>query len=120
MKIKPLIVLTTVFLILFSACNFKTQTVVLPTGKYVMVGAVEEEWAWISLEAGDNFVFNRNLSTSYRPMGSYAVDQDVLTLTVNDTEKYIFKIQDQRLVFQSGRLAEGLLQIGTVFERQKE
>lgn len=120
MKIRSMIVLIAVSVLFTSACAFGGRTEEPATGKYVMQGAPIKEWAWVLLEEDHQFKFNRNLATSYLPMGTYSVEKDELLLKVNDKEIYRFRIEGDRLIFESGELAESLVDIGTVFELTKD
>lgn len=67
-------------------------------------------------ENDNKFKFYRGSVTSYRPMGTYTVDNSELTLSVNDNEAYLFEIKGNSLIFESGEFAESLIEIRTVFE----
>lgn len=119
MKIKSMIILIAASVLLTSACSFQNNVEELSTGKYVMQNAEDEDWAWVLLEDENQFQFNRNIATSYIPMGTYFVENDELLLTVNENEIYKFKIKGNTLIFESGKYAESLVEIGTVFELTK-
>ena len=70
-------------------------------------------------EDNNRFVFNRNLATSYDPTGTYSVENSELILRGNVNEVYKFKINGNNLIFESGEYAEGLVEIGTIFELTK-
>lgn len=117
MKImKVLIGLMIVFLV--SACNIKNNEVEL--GKYVLEDAEVTGMAWLVLSEENQFVFNRNMFTSYWPSGSYAIENNVLILIANENEVYTFKIEGDTLIFESGTHAEGLLKIGARFTLVKD
>lgn len=120
MRIKSMIILMAAAVLFASACALQDRVEPLATGKYVMKDAQTEEWAWVLLEEENRFEFNRNLATSYRPMGTYVVENDVLVLKVNDQETYKFKIKGDTLIFESGKYAESLIEKGTVFELSKK
>lgn len=117
MKImKVLIGLMIVFLV--SACTIKNNEVTL--GKYVLEDAEVIGMAWLVLSEENQFVFNRNMFTSYWPSGSYAIENGVLILIANENEVYTFKIEGETLIFESGKHAEGLLKIGSRFTLVKD
>ena len=120
MKMKSMVILIIVSVLFTSACAFGGRVEAPATGKYVMKDAEMEEWAWVLLEEENQFTFNRNLATSYRPMGTYSVEKDELILKVRDNEIYRFRIEGDSLIFESGEFAEGLVEIGTVFELTKD
>jgi hypothetical protein len=115
MKIKLTILLFSI-LLLVSACASSNQ---LALGKYIMKDAQEEEFSWVLLEEDNRFTFNRHIATSYRPSGTYKIEDDLLILTVNEEEIYTFKIMRKTIVFQSGKLAEGMVDVGTVYELKR-
>lgn len=119
MKKKVMVVLLVASILFTSACSFQDNVEELATGKYVMRDAKTEDWAWVLLGDENHFEFNRNIATSYRPMGTYSVENNELILKVNDNELYIFKIKGNGLIFESGKYAESLIEIGTVFELTK-
>ena len=119
MKTKSIIILLATIILLTSACSFQESTEKLAIGKYVMQDAIDEEWAWVLLDNDNRFEFNRNIATSYRPMGTYSVENNELILKVNDNEVYRFEIKENSLIFISGEYAENLIEIGTVFELAK-
>ncbi len=75
-----------------------------------------EGWTWVLLSENKQFVFNRSVSLSYRPSGTYSIKNKVLTLYVNEDESYIFSIEEEKLVFQSGKFAENFVEKGAVFK----
>jgi hypothetical protein len=116
MKSKSTIIISLIFLVLVSACAASNQ---LALGKYIMSDAEDEEYSWVLLEEEHRFTFNRHIATSYRPMGTYFIEDDILTLKVNEKEIYVFKIVKKTLVFQSGEIAEGIVDVGTIYELKK-
>ncbi len=74
-------------------------------------------WSSLNLEEDLTFSLNRSLSTSYDPEGDYLVKGDKLILRVNgnDDEIIQFRISDNVLIFESGKLAENLIEKGTRF-----
>ena len=117
MKImKVLIGLMIVFLV--SACTIKNNEVTL--GKYVLEDAEVIGMAWLVLSEENQFVFKRNMFTSYWPSGSYAIENGVLILIANENEVYTFKIEGDTLIFESGKHAEAFLEIGSRFTLVKD
>ena len=120
MKIRLSMLLITAIMLFTSACAFQNNFGELKTGKYVLKDAQSEEGAWILLEPENKYQFNRDSTTSYRPVGKYSVKNNELILRVNDDEVYRFEIKGSSLIFKSGEYAEGLLESGTVFELTKD
>ena len=88
-----------VFAILFStACSFQEEVEALPTGKYVRKDAPTEDWAWVLLEDDNKFEFSPGI-VSYRPSGTYSVENGELLLKVSDTELYHFEIKGRHPCF---------------------
>lgn len=119
LKVKYMVILIAASLLFTSACAFQERGKELETGKYVLQDAQTEDWAWILLEEENRFKFNRNLATSYIPMGTYSVEEDELILKASEEEIYRFRIEGDRLIFESGKYAESLLEIGAVFKLTK-
>ena len=103
-----------------SGCSGQTKTEELKLGKYVMQDSEVEDWAYVILSDGNKFEFNRNLATSYRPMGTYSVEDNILVLKADLNEVYTFKINDGELIFNSGDMAKDLVEVGAVFKWTKE
>jgi hypothetical protein len=83
----------------------------LETGIYVTY----DGFASVTLENDGTFTFCRSITTSYWPSGSYEITGSSLILTVSEDESYTFTISGNRILFQSGTLAEGFMTVGTVF-----
>ncbi|MBP1919268.1 DUF4829 domain-containing protein [Youngiibacter multivorans] len=111
MKTRIIALLAAFSLMLALGCTNKE----LKTGKYVMQGTELAEWAWVILEDDGKFVFNRNLATSYLPTGTYTVEKGMLILSVSADETYRFRIDGNDLIFDSGKLAESLVEKGAIF-----
>lgn len=87
-------------------------------GKYV----TENGLAWVELKEGKQFSFNRNIATDYDPVGTYILNKDKIVLQVNgnENEAIEFKASGGKLIFESGKLAESLIEKGTVFIYEEE
>lgn len=118
MKLKSMVILIAAAVLFTSACSFQDKE--LSTGKYEMKDGKTADWAWVLLEEENHFIFNRNIATSYLPTGTYSVEDDELILKVNDQEIYTFRIEGDRLIFESGEYAESMIEKGTVFELTKD
>lgn len=99
-----------------SACTTYTPKRLPDLGKYSMKDADNAEFAWVLLKEDNQFEFNRHIATSYRPTGSYTIEDDVITLTVSKDEIYIFKIKGKQLIFESHGTIDALVDVGTIFE----
>lgn len=116
MKLKSILLFIIIIALITSACTYQNKVEKRIIGKYVVNGVDSERLGWIMIEEDRTFVFNRGNATSYRPEGTYKVKQDKLILSVNDDEVYYFKINGDSLIFESGEMAEELIDIGTVYE----
>ncbi|ETA79728.1 DUF4829 domain-containing protein [Youngiibacter fragilis] len=111
MKSRIIALLAAFSLVFALGCSDKE----LKTGKYVMQGTELAEWAWVILEEDGKFVFNRNLATSYLPIGTYTIEKGMLILSVSAEETYRFRIDGNDLIFESGKLAESFVEKGAIF-----
>lgn len=123
MKIKRWILLMVVILLIFG-CTFQRSSSLLKEGKYVFSDSQSINTsfigAWIELKKNNRFEFNRSMATSYRPSGTYSIQDDILTLVVSDDEFYHFKIEEDELVFVEGSYLNGLIEEGSVFVYSNE
>jgi hypothetical protein len=117
MKLKWVLIVCAFFVLFTAACASSSNEPAL--GKYIMKDAENEEYSWVILKENNEFEFNRHIATSYRPSGTYSIEEDLLILKANEDEIYIFKVVKKTLVFQSGQFAEGIVEIGTVYELKK-
>jgi len=88
----------------------------LHKGKYITA----DRLAWIILNDDYKFEFQRSVGTSYRPAGTYHIEDDILTLLAHDSDDYseyfIFRINDGQLIFESGEpQGMAIVEEGTVF-----
>ncbi|WP_432666942.1 hypothetical protein R9X47_11350 [Wukongibacter baidiensis] len=113
MKKRLLMMIMITSLILSFGCSNKKNANELKVGKYV---EVENGLAWVILKENNQFEFNRHIVTSYRPRGSYSIQDGELILRVNDSEEYKFKIDGEKLVFESGTHIGSLAKEGAVFQ----
>lgn len=102
-----------IMIILLSGCTSQSNT--LKEGKYVLFDSEQKEWAWVILEKDNQFEFNRSMATSYRPTGTYKIEENILILFINDDETYRFNIKDDQLIFLDGDYASDIVEVGSVF-----
>ena len=113
---KALVLLFTFALAFAMGCSIQNKTKELKTGKYVMQDTEIEDCAWVVLNDDNQFEFNRNIATSYRPSGTYSVKDNILTLFVSENEEYKFLVDGDKLIFKSGDTAADLVEEGAVFK----
>jgi len=116
-KRKVLMILLIMLALIFVAgCSSQSKEKSLKTGKYVMQDAEVEDWSWVNLKEDNKFEFNRCGALSYLPMGTYSVEDNVLILSVSEDEVYKFIIDGDKLIFESGKMAEPFVSKGAVFK----
>jgi len=73
--------------------------------------------AWVDIKEDKQFVLNRHVVTSLRPSGNYIIVEDKLVLQVDGNEEVtmVFRIKEDKLIFESGTFTLGLVEIGRVF-----
>ncbi|MBS3990580.1 MAG: hypothetical protein KGZ51_00780 [Erysipelothrix sp.] len=116
MKKIAMLILLVLLVTSVSACTVYTPNRLPDLGKYTMKDADDPEYAWVLLKEDNKFEFNRHIATSYRPSGSYSVEDDKLTLMVSEEEVYIFLIKGNRLIFESSGSVGAIVEVGTIFE----
>ena len=116
-KLMVIFILALSFLIV--GCSNQTISE-LELGRYFIVDSEIENSAWILLEENNHFEFNRAIATSYRPSGTYSINNEILVLFVSNNESYKFKIKDDKLIFISGDFIEDLIEVGTIFRLVKD
>jgi hypothetical protein len=57
----------------------------------------------------DEILFSYNLLSSYLPLGTYQIDDDILTMTTDDNKYiYVFQIDGDNLIFQRNKSSSAL------------
>ena len=69
----------------------------------------------VTLKENNEFEFNRDIAMSYLPMGTYSVENGRLKLMVTETESYIFTIEGDKLIFESGLVSDNIVKKGTIY-----
>lgn len=115
---KPMIyfMLILIVITLISGCSTEDKNTEPKIGKYVLQGAETEDWAWVILKENHQFEFNRNITTSYIPMGTYKVENQTLILMSNINEVYYFTIDRDELILQGSKLTDQLLEDHSIFK----
>lgn len=103
---------TIIVISIVSGCLKTTNS--LKSGVY----ATKDEMSSLIINASEEtFEFQRGI-TSYRPDGKYVIDGNKLLLYINnekDSIDFELVIMENHLVFQSGELAEDIIEKGTEF-----
>jgi hypothetical protein len=112
---KVIILFLIILLVISVVCTYKDNAN-LKLGKYV----TSDGHSWVILDKNHKFIFDRELATNYLPIGNFEIKDNQLILVVSDDEKYIFTIENRKLIFKEGKLAENFITPGTVFELNKD
>lgn len=80
----------------------------------------EDGFATIRLKEDGSFVFERDIAANYAPIGTWSVEDDILTLASSEKEKYLFRIKGEELIYQSDTGISGIVEEGTIFFKWKE
>ena len=110
------IVLIFISMLVASGCSNQNKSEELKIGKYVMQDTEVEDWAWVLLKEDNQFEFNRDLATSYRPMGTYSIEDNILILDANVNGEYRFTIDGDKLIFNSSTIVGAIVKEGSVFK----
>jgi len=88
--------------LLLSGCNSKNDTDSVKNGNYVMEQEETEEVPLPHVTITENkILFSYDLLSSYLPLGTYSIDDDILTMTTDDNKYiYVFQIDGDNLIFQ--------------------
>lgn len=100
-KISFMIMIALLFLSLFG-CDSNKETITVKNGDYVMEQEEVDSILLPHITISDNqimFVFD--LLSSYLPIGTYTIKDDILTMTTDDNQYiFVFQIDGDNLVFQ--------------------
>lgn len=115
-KVIFIVLIFIVVLVVAAGCSNQNKIEELKIGKYVMQDTKVEDWAWVLLKEDNKFEFNRDLATSYLPMGTYSIEDNILTLESNVNEEYKFTIDGDKLIFNSSTTVGAIVKEGSVFK----
>lgn len=104
---------------LILGCSPEDKNIEPEIGLYVLQGAETIDWAWVRLLEDHQFEFNRNIATSYIPIGTYKVENRTLILMANENEAYYFTIDGDELILQGNKFTANLLKDNAVFKLTK-
>ncbi len=109
---KIMVVIILAFCIFNTGCTSSKSSQDLKIGKYV---EKNDGVSWVLLKDDNQFVFSRNIATSYDPSGTYLIKDGELILTANkDTgEIYKFKVDGNSIILETDM--KPLLDKGTVY-----
>lgn len=89
--------------------------VLLKQGVYM----TEDRTSRLELYGENEFAFNINMLMSYRPEGSYLVENGKLVLNGRSNEKFVFEIHVDYLVFVSSSNPNEVVEVGTIYLLEK-
>lgn len=102
---------------LFTGCLKQHKIKDLKLGRYVIQEDTRTEgWSWVLLKENSQFEFNRSITTSYRPRGTYSIKDGMLILYVSEKESYVFTIDGDKLIFKRGDFIGNLVKEGAIFK----
>lgn len=94
-------ILMILLLLMLTGCNSKEDTPTVMNGSYIMEHDDETVLTPSVTISDDTFTFFYDPLSSYMPIGSYKIEEDVLTLTTDDKKyHYVFRIDGDSLIFQ--------------------
>lgn len=115
MKRWSMILLLTL-IVISSASSIEKELIL---GKYI----VESEPMYIAqvhLLEDDKFILNGPAHISFAPSGEYELKEGKLYLKASDDEEYIFLVEDDKLIFESGTWLGNWIEKGTEFHLFKD
>lgn len=89
-------------------------------GTYRIVSSEGICKSYVVLKENNEFEFTRDIVLSYLPVGTYSVDGDRLILSVNTNESYVFTVEEDKLIFESGSANDNIVKKGSVYELSEE
>lgn len=110
---KIFLVLLVSILCIISLCGCSKKTKI-NLGIYTTEGDRIKQSS-VKLKESNEFEFDINPALSYQPRSIYKIEGDELILKVSDEEEYIFKINDENLIFKEGKLANQFVTEDTEF-----
>jgi len=80
----------------------------IPIGTYILNNSNNEVISpYVELKENNEFLFMYSTVSSYLPIGTYKIKDDILTLATRDKKNtYVFKIENGSLVFQADLSSE--------------
>jgi hypothetical protein len=87
--------------LLLSGCNSNND---VKNGTYFMEVETEADIPPYVTISDNKISFTYDLLSSYLPRGNYSIDDDILTMTTDDSKYvYVFQIDGDNLIFQKSR-----------------
>ncbi|HBL84398.1 MAG: hypothetical protein A2Y17_04775 [Clostridiales bacterium GWF2_38_85] len=113
MKKMIFLAVTMIFVLIFGSCEkSKVDNSLVISGKYISGEGINS--SYVLLNDDGSFQFSRSMALSYLPTGTYEIKSNKLILSVDNKEKYVFEIQNSKLLYctdESGSIVKD----GTVY-----
>lgn len=95
-------------LLFFTACNFNNVTSTVKDGTYVLEQTETNAVTLPSVTvSNEDISFTYDYLSSYLPIGSYKIEENILTMKTSDGKyKYVFLIDKDKLIFQKDESSE--------------
>lgn len=102
MKIKVVSLIVVLVLFSMTACNSNNAPISVKDGSYVLEQSGAEEYTFPSVTINDDVIsFSYDKASSYLSIGTFTLDDDILTMATDDGRyKYLFKVDGEKLIFQ--------------------
>ena len=91
-------VLLIVIAVLSAGCS-NIKDAALPMGNYCQEGEVS--FLRIAIEAEQKFTFTHMALSSWPPKGNYIIENERVTLVIDDENKYVFDIKGNSLIYNA-------------------
>lgn len=90
--------------LLLSGCNSNNDLNTVKNGTYVMEVETEAGTPPYVTISDNKISFIYDLLSSYLSLGTYSIDDDILTMTTDDSKYiYVFQIDGDNLIFQKSK-----------------
>lgn len=85
-----------------SACDTRNNTIIVKDGTYLLENTGVKAVLFPSVTiSDDNITFTYDALSSYLPIGTYTIKDDILTMITNDGKyKYVFQVDGDKLLFK--------------------
>ena len=100
--------ITVLILLLCASCNFNNVTSTVKDGTYVLEQTGKNAVTLPNVTISNEYIsFTYDFLSSYLPIGTYKIENNILTMTTNDGKyKYVFQINKDKLIFKRNKSSE--------------
>lgn len=102
------VILIILLVLLLTACNSNNEKTTVKVGTYVLeqtetIGAL---LPYVNITDND-ISFTYDCISSYCPHGTYTIEDDILTMITDENQyKYVFQVDEDKLIFQKNKSSE--------------